>query len=282
MSWWAVGASIAIAVPVAAAAANTALHWRRFRPAPTVGTAPGPRRAAGAKLSARALIDEAAATLLVFLAPLAALWPARRAGALIHQRPAVAVLHDPLSGAAAWLLLRRLRAAGWTTAARMTAAPALDDEGVDALADSLSRVLDDKAGDDPVALLGLGAGGLAARQIAARHARYARVVTLATPHQGSDSIAAPATLRPAAARVAAVARTDGQPRRFDAIAVYSDGDAWIEPQHAAYYPGAFNLEVHDVGHLSTFFSRRVFAYVAENLGAPLPAETAPPPQRRAT
>ena len=270
MTWLAVGASIAIAIPLLAAVANAAIHWRRFRP-PPLATPDGKRRAAPPQLSLRALIDEGIATLLVFLFPVAAVWPQRRRRGA-GDPPALAVLHEPVLAPVSWLLLRRLRGSGWCVSSRISAARPLEESAVDRLAGSLIATVDGAGAGGPIALLGLGGCGLLARQLAAREARFARVLTLATPHQGTTSAAAPASLRPQAPYIEAVARMDGQPRRFDAIAVYSDGDAWLEPRQAAYYPGAFNLEVHDVGHLSMYFSRRVFAYVAENLAAPLPAE----------
>ena len=98
------------------------------------------------------------------------------------------------------------------------------------------------------------------------------MLTIATPHQGTLARPLSRALRPEASYVARTAELDPQPRRFDAIALYSDGDAWLEPTTAAYYPGAFNLEVHDTGHLSMLFSKRVFGYVAENLAAPPPLD----------
>jgi hypothetical protein len=82
------------------------------------------------------------------------------------------------------------------------------------------------------------------------------------------------TLRPHSPYLEQVAGADPQPRPFDAVALYSDGDAWIEPSAAGYYPGAFNLEIHDIGHFSMLFSKRVFGYVEENLTAPLSIERA--------
>lgn len=270
MSFWAAAAAIAVAIPLASAAANTALHWRRFRPPPA--TAQGRGRAAAPTLSARALIDEALATAAVFLAPLAALAPRRRRGAA--GRPPLVVLCDPISAAAGWLLLRRLRAAGWQPVRRRATAPPLAPAALDGLVDSLLEATDSAASRGaPLTVLGLGAGGLLARQLAAREPRFARVVTLSTPHQGTQSRAAPRRLRPGSPYVEAVARCDTLPRQFDAVAIYSDGDAWIEPRQAGYCPAAFNLEVHDLGHLSTFFSRRVFDYVDENLSAPAPMAT---------
>jgi hypothetical protein len=47
------------------------------------------------------------------------------------------------------------------------------------------------------------------------------------------------------------------------------------PPSAAYWPGAFNIEVRGLGHMSLLFSRRVYELVRENLDAPTAAAGAP-------
>ncbi len=257
-----IGVAIALVLPLAAAVANTLVHRQR-----ATAQMAGQRRIP-AKLSVRGLIDEAIATILVFLGPIAALTPRSRSTVIPH-RALLVVLHAPGLAAASWLLVRRLRRAGWRVRSQRTSLRAYDDADLDQIASAWLAESSDHA---QITLLGIGAAGLLARQLATRDARFARVVTIATPHQGTLSKVLPSTLRPQSDYVARTAELDPQPRRFDAIALYSDGDAWLEPTTAAYYPGAFNLEVHDIGHLSMLFSKRVFGYVEENLAAPPPPE----------
>ncbi len=262
MTWIAIAATIALAAPLAAAVANVAAHWQRASP-----QLAGQRRIP-AKLSVRGLIDEAIATILASVGPIA-YWAPQRHCPPTPGLPPVALLEDRRTTTASWLLQRRLRGAGWRVIPilRTTSRP------TDAKIDGIARtVLDSVGTDTPITLVGIGTSGLLARQLAARHPRFTRVVTVATPHQGTLSRTFPRTVRPQAPLIAEAAAVDPQPRSFDAVALYSDGDAWIDPTAAAYYPGAFNLEVHDIGHLSMLFSQRVFGYIEENLAAPLPRD----------
>ncbi len=72
-----------------------------------------------------------------------------------------------------------------------------------------------------------------------------------------------------ASRVDIVAHSMGGlvARACDCISIYSADDAVVVPASRAYYPGAFNIEVRGLGHLSLLFSQRVYALVRENLSA---------------
>lgn len=257
------GVAAICAVVLGSAIGNVALHWRRARP-----------RHSGARklpplLPARGLIDEAAATLLAWLGPIAALLPAP-AARTARDTADLAVLRDRrLPANAHWLLVRRLRRAGWrVTSGLPTGAPV--DTG--AVAHLGRRITARVGGDRPITLIAIGSSGLLARKLAAGDARFTRVVTVATPHQGSFAPVQPRACRPQSLYLETVANTDTRPRPYDAVAIYSDADAWLEPTAAAYCPGAFNLEVHGVGHVAMLFSRRVFTYIEENIASPLPAD----------
>lgn len=262
MSFPIITAVIALAVPLAAAATNAALHRQRATPQ-TAG-----KRQIPAKLSPRGWIDEAIATMLVFVAPIA--WALPTPGKN-DRRGALAILVEPLWAPASWLLLRRLRTAGWRPVVLLIR-PIPRDEGE--LEHVARDIVERTEIDGPVTLIGIDGAGLVARQLAARDARFDRVVTIAAPHQGTLCRARSKTLRPQSPFVEQVARADPPSRSFEAVALYSDGDAWIEPPTAGYYAGAFNLEIHDVGHFSMLFSKRVFDYVEENLTASPPAASA--------
>ena len=209
------------------------------------------------------------ATVLALLGPLALLLPAPRS-VLARDDAPLAILRDPrLPPNAHWLLLRRLRRAGWRVVSGLPSGYPIDGEAVDHLARAIAARV---GGDAPITLIAIGSSGLLARQLAARDATFARILTVATPHQGTFSPLLPASCRPQSTYLQSVARMDERPRRFDAIAVYSDGDGWLEPSEAAYLPGAFNLEVHGIGHLAMLFSSRVFGYLEENIAAPLPVD----------
>ena len=104
-----------------------------------------------------------------------------------------------------------------------------------------------------------GLGGLVARAYLRRPgmaSAVGRLITLGTPHEGQ------------------VARDwadlgDGEPLppRVELISIFSGDDAFVTPPSRAYHPGAFNVEVGGVGHLSLLVSARVFELVRENLVA---------------
>ncbi len=125
-------------------------------------------------------------------------------------------------------------------------------------------------------------GGLVARAcIRARGqaSGVGRLITLGTPHQGTEIFPRfgldpmVAQMRPGSPLLARLAADDPVPRLADCISIYSADDAVVVPASRAYYPGAFNIEVRGLGHLSLLFSRRVYALVRENLAA----ERAPAP-----
>lgn len=63
----------------------------------------------------------------------------------------------------------------------------------------------------------------------------------------------------------------------DCTSIYSTDDALV-PAVAAHYPGATNIEVRGLGHMSLLFSARVYDLVREHL-ASAPAATACPDGR---
>src|SRR5207249_3829581 len=67
--------------------------------------------------------------------------------------------------------------------------------------------------------------------------------------------------------LARLAADDPVPQLADCISIYSADDAVVVPPSRAYYPGAFNVEVRGLGHMSLLFSRRVYTLVRENLAA---------------
>lgn len=203
-----------------------------------------------------------------------AMLPPRAVGAPTAGAPrGTVVVLSPRFGprGAMRLLVRRLRARGWRTIlcpARFDAsAPDTPDERLTA---SIERHV---GPGEPLTLLAYGTAGLSARAYAARHstARPLRLMTVATAHQGTEAKLSRTALRPGSECLARLARADAAPRHFDAIALYSDFDAWVRPLDNAYYPGAFNIEVRGIGHMAMLFSRRAFDIILENVSAPLAA-----------
>jgi hypothetical protein len=77
-----------------------------------------------------------------------------------------------------------------------------------------------------------------------------------------------------------LAERDVVPELVECVSIYSADDAIVVPAANAYYPGALNIEVRGLGHLSLLFSRRVYQLVRENLAA-APASEADGARRRA-
>jgi len=178
-------------------------------------------------------------------------------------------------------LSRRLRADGWRHlySVRHTAAGGDIEGSAVRFGEALDRVRRE-SGAAQVDVVAHSMGGLVARAHLRRHGRasgIARLVTLGTPHQGT--LAFPrlardrmvAQMRPDSPLLARLAADDPVPACADCVAIYSADDAIIVPASAGYWPGAFNVEVRGLGHMSLLFSRRVYELIRENLDAPLAA-----------
>jgi hypothetical protein len=106
--------------------------------------------------------------------------------------------------------------------------------------------------------------------LAARDGRgVARLVTVGTPHQGTDALPGLASIaRPGSDLLREVGTADPVPALVECLSIYSRADALVLPPAHGYYPGAFNIEIQDLGHASLLFDRRVRELVHENLAAP--------------
>ena len=79
-----------------------------------------------------------------------------------------------------------------------------------------------------------------------------------------------AQMRPGSPFLCQLIADDAVPGLTDCTSIYSADDALVVPATNAYYPGAYNIEVRGLGHMSLLFSRRVYELVRENLAAELP------------
>ncbi len=131
----------------------------------------------------------------------------------------------------------------------------------------------EESGADQVDIVAHSLGGLLARA-AMRDCGgldfIGRLVTLGTPHQGTVLAAFLSwprikPMRPGSRFLQGLAENDPLPSRLAITAVFSGFDALVFPQRLAEYPGAMNVEVDDVGHMSLLVSRRVYRVVEESL-----------------
>ena len=238
---------VVAALPLAATAATYAMARRRGE----TGTEP-----LGIGERVGGVLRETGAALAVAAGLPFRVRPARPRGA---SRGVVLLIPELRCSTASFRpLARRLAAAGWTVLGAIEHPASRDSEavaaGLDARIDLVPAHVD-------VIVLGHGYGGVLATQYAATHPRATRVITLATPHQGS---AAPSYRWLGAGPVAPAVGGSAA----DVTAVYSDFDAWLVPVDNAYCPGGFNIAVGGVGHFATLRSRRVADLIVENLAKP--------------
>lgn len=189
------------------------------------------------------------------------------------KRPPLLLVHGyACSRGAWWWLRRRLEAAGWVVATiNLEPIYANIDDYVEPLARRIDEVLA-ATGAERLILVGHSMGGLVARAFLRRHgsARVARLVTLGTPHAGSELARIglgrngrqmePGNpwLRDLAQPVPAV----------DTVAIYSRHDNYVMPQANLELPGASNRPVDGMGHLAMLFSPRLAAVLLAALEKP--------------
>jgi pimeloyl-ACP methyl ester carboxylesterase len=172
------------------------------------------------------------------------------------------------------LLSRRLERAGlgpfygfeyWTMGKVASAARRLG-EYVERLCDA--------RGVDQVDLIGHSMGGLVGRYYLALGggaARVHRLVTLGTPHAGTEAsyfgVGRPVReLQPGSSLLARLDAA-GLPPGSDALCIWSHSDALVWCERQARLPGAREVVYHDLGHLGLLASRRVAAEIAGFLAA---------------
>ena len=279
------GAVAASALFNLCAYAGAARHRRRHPPA---CAADDEERGSWPARAREFALEWAATALLVLATPLALRRRRVRPLDAGDPRPPVVLLHGYAQHPAnfTWLA-RRLRRDGWRHLYLVAHTPVGGD--IERSAHRLGEALDRlrrATGASRVDIVAHSMGGLVARAcIRARGdaSGVGRLITLGTPHQGTELFPRfrfdpmVAQMRPGSPLLARLAADDPVPRLVDCISIYSADDAVVVPASRAYYPGAFNIEVHGLGHLSLLFSRRVYALVRENLAAeraPAPAAAA--------
>jgi hypothetical protein len=166
-------------------------------------------------------------------------------------------------------LLDRLAASGWTTALFRPTSWHLPVADAAAQLDAFLRAYRQRPG---IVLVAYDAAGLILRYYLRRYPATGirRVVTIATPHQGTEAppVGFGSSPQPEADMMRQLAAGDRVPRQFDVIAIYSDFDELIAPATRGYYPGAFNIQVRGVGRFALARSQRLFELLTENLDPP--------------
>jgi len=188
-------------------------------------------------------------------------------------------------------LVRRLRRDGWLHLYSVRHTPIGGDIGrsADQLGQAIERIRLESCAAE-VDIIAHSMGGLVARAFLCKAgpvAGVARLITLGTPHQGTEVLRwlgrdpMVAQMRPGSPFLCQLIADDALPGLTDCTSIYSADDALVVPATNAYYPGAYNIEVRGLGHMSLLFSRRVYDLVRENLAAELPARRAVAPSMSA-
>jgi hypothetical protein len=236
----------------------------------------------------RVFLMECAATVCAALPAPPARRPPRPLLRAAPPRPVVLVPGSAQHGRGLRWLRRRLRRDGWRQVYTVPArAPRGDVERRAArLGEAIERIRREASARE-VDIVAHGIGGLVARAwVRARGSAcgVGQLITLGTPHQGTTAwcwlgLAPGGTPRPGSAVLRRLAADDPVPGLIDCTSIYSIDDALVVPATAAYYPGAFNVEVRRLGHMSLLLSRRVYELVRENLAASEPVRQGSPRER---
>lgn len=223
-----------------------------------------PAPALGAARWLLMLIKEYLLFLLTFLVvlPLERLWmPADRLPAGTGKTPVLLIHGYGCSRGVWWLMRRRLERAGHVVASVSLFPPAA---AIGRLVPSLGQRIAEvcaATGRPQVILVAHSMGGLVARSYLARHghAQVARLITLSTPHQGSELGrfgygGAARDMLPGSLWLRDMA---DQPMGIPAISLRNPFDNYVMPQDNQRHPCMQDLELPPVGHLTELYDARV-------------------------
>jgi triacylglycerol lipase len=207
----------------------------------------------------------------VVLMPFERLW--MRADRLRPCRHPILLVHGySCSRGIWWWMRRRLEAAGHVVATISLAPPYV---GIDALVPQLARRIDAvraETGADRVILVAHSMGGLVSRVYLAKHGTSAveRLVTLATPHQGSELARIgfgrnAREMEPDSRWLQALALS---PPGVPATSVRTVHDNYVTPNPRQLLPGADDVPIEGIGHMAVLFSPRALAIVERTIGDP--------------
>jgi triacylglycerol lipase len=240
-----------------------AVGWARRSPAPRLG---GWRTARMMALEYLAFVAN-----FVFISPFERFWMGGDRLAPGAERPPLLLIHGYGCSRAAWWWQRRgLEAAGWRVATiNLEPLYTSIDHYLEPVAQRIDEVLA-ATGATQLVLVGHSMGGLVARAYLRQHgaAKVARLVTLGTPHGGSE-LARVALgenarqMRPGSPWLSALG---GPP--VATLTIYSAHDNYVLPQTHLELPGAQRCTLDGLGHLAMLFSPRVAAALLAGLSPP--------------
>jgi triacylglycerol lipase len=224
-----------------------------------------------------AALVEACAFVLVFsvIQPFERWWMGSdTVGRVASARTVVLLVHGYVCNRGLWWLMRRrLRACG-IASATVDLEPPLG--GIDGFVEQLHARIEAliiETGTDRIVLIAHSMGGLVARAYLRRHgpARVQKLITLATPHHGTQLAYLGAgrnsrEMEPDSAWLRELA--DGERLAVPTLSIWSVRDELVVPQDSARLPGAREAVMPALGHLSTVLSHVVADLVVEELRSP--------------
>lgn len=198
---------------------------------------------------------------------------ADRVGPGWEGRLPVLLVHGYQCNRGYWLWLRgRLARAGWQVAT-ISLDPVFND--IDGYVEPVSRRIEEvcaASGAAQVILVGHSMGGLVSRAYLRRHgrARVAKLVTLGSPHHGSQLARLGLgengrQMVPGSAWLAAINAPGAVPLP-ETVSIYSCQDNYVMPQDSSRLEGAKMISLAGIGHLEMAFSPEIERLLRAELG----------------
>jgi len=209
----------------------------------------------------------------VFISPFERWWMGGDRLVPAADRMPLLLIHGYGCSRAVWWWQRRgLEAAGWNVAT-INLEPIYTslENYVEPLAQRIDEVLA-QTGATQLVLVGHSMGGLVARAYLRRYgaSRVVRLVTLGTPHGGSElaKIGFGENARQMQPGSPWLTALTGHPVAVDTLIIFSADDNYVLPLANLELPGAQRCTLDGLGHLSMLFSPRVAAALRAGLPTP--------------
>jgi triacylglycerol lipase len=187
-----------------------------------------------------------------------------------HERPVLLLINGyGCSRAAWWWLRRRLEGSGWVVAT-ISLEPVYT--SIENYVEPVSRRIDEvlaATGARQVILIGHSMGGLVARAYLRRYgaARVKRLLTLGTPHAGSElaRMGIGENSRQMTPGSVWLRELASEAPAADTLVIFSKHDNLVLPQSNLQWPGAECRTMEGMGHLAMLYSPQVAAAVLDGL-----------------
>jgi len=200
----------------------------------------------------------------------------RMIAAIDPRSPPVLMIPGIYCNAGIWWWMRRRLAKSGLRAIAINLEPLL--ASIEDLADQLAAHIEGvcaATGADRVILLGHSMGGLVARTYVQRSgaaARVVKVITLATPHHGSELArlaigVGGKQLRPGNPWLASLNESESGASDVPLVSLFTWQDNFVAPQDSPMLANATNIALTGIGHLSLLFSAAAAQHLHDEICA---------------